>query len=305
MELMTGKHVFITGGTGFIGQALCPWLDQQGYRITVLSRQSEEHVRRLCGPRVKSISKLSDLHHIGAIDAIINLAGENIAAKRWTEIRKAELRVSRVALTRDLCRYVARLTHIPAVMISGSAIGYYGDNGSHELTEANPPGDDFAAHLCADWEHAARELERQRVRVCLLRTGVVLAPEGGALARLLLPFRMGLGGIIGDGKQWMSWIDRDDLCRLIGFLLENPMARGPVNAVAPYPATNRAFTHILAETLHRPTLLPIPAKLMMLLMGESASLILGSQRVIPDHALALGFKFQHESLESAFSTYFR
>lgn len=301
---MTGKHVFITGGTGFIGQALCPWLDQKGYRITVLSRKNEEQVRQLCGPRVKSISKLSDMHHIGAIDAIINLAGESIASRRWSELRKSELRTSRIALTRDLCRYVTRLTHTPAVMISGSAIGYYGDAGSTELTESSPPGSDFAAHLCADWEHAAREAERQRIRVCLLRTGVVLSPKGGALARMLLPFRMGMGGIVGDGKQWMSWIDRDDLCRLIGFLLENPMARGPVNAVAPYPATNRAFTHVLAEALHRPTLMPVPAKLLKLAMGESASLLLGSQRVMPDHALALGFKFQHESLESAFSSYF-
>lgn len=301
---MTEKHVFITGGTGFVGQALCPWLDQQGYRITVLSRQSEERVKQRCGPRVKSISKLSDIHHIGAIDAIINLAGESIAAKRWSDLRKAELRASRISLTRELCRYVARLTHMPSVMISGSAIGYYGDAGNNELPEGSLSGRDFAAQLCVDWEHAAREVERHRIRVCLLRTGVVLSPEGGALARMLIPFRLGLGGIIGDGKQWMSWIDRHDLCRLIGFLMENPMASGPINAVAPYPATNRAFTHILAEALHRPTLFPVPAKLLTLLMGEAASLILGSQRVVPDHALALGFKFEHESLESAFASYF-
>ncbi len=301
---MAGKHVFITGGTGFIGQALCEWLDRQGYRITVFSRQSEEKVRELCGPRVKAISKLSDLHHIGAIDAIVNLAGENIASRRWTEMRKSELRTSRVAFTRDLCRHLGNLTHKPGVMISGSAIGYYGSCGSTELTEDCLPGSDFAAQLCADWEHTAREAERQRIRVCLLRIGVVLSPKGGALARMLLPFKLGLGGIIGDGKQWMSWIDRDDLCRLILFLIENPVARGPINGVAPYPATNRAFTHILAETLRRPTLLPVPAKLLTLALGEAATLLLGSQRVLPENALALGFKFEYESLESAFARYF-
>lgn len=302
---MSGKHVFITGGTGFIGQALCDWLDKQGYRITVFSRQSEDKVRELCGPRVKAIGKLGDLHHIGAIDAIINLAGENIASRRWTDLRKAELRASRIAFTRDLCRHIGNLTHKPAVMISGSAIGYYGDSGNTELTEICMPGHDFAAQLCADWEHAAREAERQRIRVCLLRIGVVLSPKGGALARMLLPFKLGLGGIIGDGKQWMSWIDREDLCRLIQFLIENPVARGPVNAVAPYPATNRAFTHTLAESLRRPTLLPVPAKLLTLALGEAATLLLGSQRVMPEHALALGFRFQHESLESAFAHYFQ
>lgn len=301
---MADKHVFITGGTGFIGTALCALLDKQGYRITVLSRKNEEQVRRLCGPRVKSISRLSDLHHIGAIDAIVNLAGEGIADKRWTEMRKAELRLSRVSLTRELCRYVARLTHMPSVMISGSAIGYYGNAGATELTENCPPGEDFAAQLCADWEHAARDVERLRIRLCQLRIGLVLSPEGGALAKMLLPFRLGLGGIIGDGKQWMSWIDRQDLCRLIVFLIETPLARGPVNAVAPYPATNRAFTHLLAETLHRPTLLPVPSKLLTLAMGEGASLVLGSQRVLPDHALVLGFRYEHESLESAFTAYF-
>lgn len=302
---MTEKHIFITGGTGFVGQALCPWLDQQGYRVTVFSRQHEDQVRRLCGQRVKTIGKLKELHHIGAIDAIVNLAGESIADKRWSELRKAELRASRISLTRELCRYVSRLTHLPDIIISGSAIGYYGDAGNNELHEDMPAGDDFAAHLCADWEDAARAAEREGIRVCLLRTGLVLDPTGGALRRLLLPFRFGLGGIIGDGKQWVSWIDRGDLCRLIGFLIENPIAHGPFNAVAPYPATNRGLTHTLAEALHRPTLLPVPAGLLKMIMGESAAILLNSQRVVPDKALTLGFRFQHESLESAFSSYFK
>lgn len=302
---MAQKHIFVTGGTGFIGQALCQWLDQQGYRVTVFSRRGEDHVQRVCGHRIKAVSKLSDMHHIGAIDAIVNLAGEGIAKKRWSELRKAELRASRISLTRELCKCITKLTHKPNILISGSAIGYYGDTGNNELHEDMPPGVDFAANLCSNWEDAAREAEKQGVRVCTLRIGVVLDPDGGALKRMLLPFKFGLGGIIGDGKQWMSWIDRGDLCRLIGFLIENPIARGAINAVAPYPATNRAYTHILAEALHRPTLLPVPAKVIRMLLGEASSLVLGSQRVVPDRALALGFKYQHESLESAFSTYFK
>ncbi|CBL44506.1 conserved hypothetical protein [gamma proteobacterium HdN1] len=301
---MADKHIFITGGTGFIGQALCAWLHERGYRVTVLSRKKEEQVRQLCGPQVRSISKLSELHHIGAIDAVVNLAGESMLSGRWTELRKTELRMSRISLTRELCHYLAKLTHKPSVLISGSAIGYYGNAGAEELTEESPPGMDFASQLCADWEHAAREAELLRIRVCAIRIGIVLSPEGGMLSRIIMPFRLGLGGIIGDGRQWMSWIERHDLCRLITFLIETPRAQGPVNAVAPYPATNRAFTHLLAETLRRPTLLPIPAKLLALILGEAASLVLGSQHVIPEKAMALGFRFQHESLESAFSAWY-
>jgi uncharacterized protein (TIGR01777 family) len=301
---MSSLHVFITGGTGFVGRALCRVLDAAGCRVTVLSRQDATTVSRLCGGSVRGIASLQELHHIGAIDAVVNLAGESIAEGRWTSRRKDVLRNSRIELTRQLSDTLSRLTHKPSVLISGSAIGFYGDCDQQEVDETSPPGDDFAAHLCRDWEAVAREAEDMGIRVCTLRIGLVLDPSGGALQKMLPAFRFGLGGMIGRGQQWMSWIDRADLCRLILFLIQTPTARGPFNATAPYPASNRTFTHALGEALRRPTLFTVPSLALKLAMGEASSLLTTGQKVMPRKAMAAGFQYRHDSLESAFASYF-
>ena len=301
---MSSLHVFITGGTGFVGRALCRVLDAAGCRVTVLSRQDSAAVARVCGGNVRPIASLAELHNIGAIDAVVNLAGESIAEGRWTSRRKEILRNSRIGLTHQLCDTLSRLTHKPSVLISGSAIGFYGDCGQQDVDENSPPGDDFAAGLCKDWESAAREAESLGIRVCTVRIGLVLDPSGGALQKMLPAFRLGLGGMIGKGQQWMSWVDRGDLCRLILFLIQNPSARGPFNATAPYPANNRGFTHALGEALHRPTLFTVPSLALKVAMGEASSLLTTGQKVLPRKAAAAGFQYRHESLESAFAAYF-
>lgn len=298
------RRVLVTGGTGFIGRALCGHLLDAGWRLTVLSRQPGDRVRQLCGASADVISSLTQLTSIAPLDAVINLAGEGIADGRWTAARKQVLRDSRIALTQTLCRELTRLSHKPAVVISGSAVGYYGDGGDAELTEASPAGCDFAATLCSDWEQAVRPLEGLGIRVCRLRTGLVLHPDGGALQRLLFPAKLGLGAVIGTGRQFMAWITREDLCRLMLFLLERDAAQGAFNGVAPQPVTNRDFTVMLARALHRPAFLSVPAPLLKLGLGESASLLLASQRVVPRRAPALGFRFHHATLESALAGFF-
>lgn len=302
--MMAERQVLVTGGTGFIGRALCPALQQAGWQVTVLSRQPAERVRQLCGAGVTALASLTALASVGPLEAVINLAGEGIADGRWTARRKQVLRSSRIDLSQALCGALASLPHKPAVVISGSAVGYYGDGGDAELTETCPAGRDFAATLCADWEQAVLPLAAQGIRLCRLRIGVVLHPEGGALQRLLLPTRLGLGGVIGSGRQYMAWITREDLCRLMLFLLERSDAQGVFNGVAPQPVTNRAFTVALARALHRPVLLGVPALSLKFMLGESASLLLASQRVVPRQTLAQGFQFNHPTLDSALAAFF-
>lgn len=301
---MNTRQILVTGGTGFIGRALCRQLLDAGWHLTVLSRQSRSRVRQLCGNSVDGISSLTQLASIAPLDAVINLAGEGIADGRWTPARKQALRDSRIALTQALCRELARLPHQPAVVISGSAVGYYGDGGDAELTESSPAGRDFAATLCSDWEQAVQPLEVLGIRVCRLRTGVVLHPDGGMLQRLLLPAKLGLGAVIGSGRQFMAWITREDLCRLMLCLLERNEAQGAFNAVAPQPVTNRDFTVALARVLHRPAFLSVPAPVLKCALGESASLLLASQRVVPQRAQALGFCFHHATLMDALGGFF-
>jgi len=291
-------RTLITGATGFIGCALCHELRRQGHQLTVLARRPER-VATLCGPGIATFRSLTEWSPELHFDAVLNLAGEPIMARRWTAARKQVLWDSRVTLTAQLVERMAAAQRKPEVLISGSAIGVYGDQGDRTLDENSPGGSGFSAELCLAWEQAANAAEALGVRVCLLRTGLVTGKNGGFLARMLPPFKLGLGGRIGDGQQWMSWIHLADHVALTRFLLESPVARGAFNATAPQPVTNAEFTRELAKTIKRPAILPIPAWLLKLGAGEMAELLLGSQKVLPRKALASGFEFAFPNLEPA------
>jgi len=237
---------------------------------------------------------------LDSVDAVVNLAGASIAGGRWTKARKTELRASRVPPTQALVRTLAKLPRPPQVLVSASAIGYYGDRKDETLPESSGPGDDFLAGICREWEAAAMEAERAGIRTVTLRTGVVLAKDGGALPKMLTPFRLGVGGRLGSGKQWMSWITLADEVEVFCGAIANAQWRGPVNAASPYPVTNQEFTQMLAHVLHRPAIFPAPAFVLRLVLGEMAdALLLASQRVNPQKLAALGFSFGQPQLEPA------
>ncbi|MCW0391363.1 TIGR01777 family oxidoreductase [Xanthomonas sacchari] len=288
-------HVLVTGGTGFIGRALCPALLDAGHRVSVLTRAPARAARLL-----PAVQVLDDLQRAAPADAVINLAGEPLTEGRWSATRKRRFRTSRIGTTRALIDWMSGLdaAQRPGCLISGSAIGYYGDRGDEVLDETSTPGDDFAAQLCRDWEAEALRAQDLGVRTSLVRTGVVLGRDGGALARMLLPFRFGMGGRMGDGRQWMSWIHRDDQVGLLLWLLQQG-GEGAYDATAPAPATNAAFAQQLAATLHRPALLPMPAAALRLGFGEMAELLLGSQRVLPTRAQREGYVFRYPQLDAA------
>jgi uncharacterized protein (TIGR01777 family) len=290
--------VLITGGTGFIGSALTKSLVQQGHEVTVLSRNPHAIARR-CGPGVKELSSLKRIQPDDHYHVIVNLAGAPIFDALWTEERKKLIRDSRIGLTEQLVDCISRLKIKPELLISGSAVGYYGDQGDTLLTESSPALPDFSHQLCADWEAAAKKAETFGVRVCLIRTGLVIAAGGGLLQRMLLPFRLGFGGRLGNGKQWMSWIHRQDWINIAHYMMANSAMTGPYNATAPNPVTNCEFTRMLARRLNRPALFSVPALLLKMLPGGMSQLLLGSQRVLPERLLAEGFQFQYPDLTSA------
>lgn len=292
--------ILVTGGTGFIGKELCKALRKEGHEVAVLSRRPEK-VPALCGASVAAIGNLDQLTPEDRFDAIVNLAGEPIFGPRWTAQRKRVLWESRVGLTERLITYIGSAKHKPSVLISGSAIGYYGDRDDTVIDESVGCGDDFGAALCAAWERAAQQAERHGVRVCLLRTGLVIGRNGGFLQRMLPPFRLGLGGRIGDGRQWMSWVHLADHVAMTLTLLNSPQLRGPFNVTAPNPVTNLEFTQVLARMLKRPAILPVPAALLHLLLGEMAGLLLSSQRVLSARGREAGFNFAFEVLDDALS----
>ena len=288
-------HVLTTGGTGFIGHALCEHLLQAGHAPSVLTRDTASARARL--PAAARV--LATLDQARDVEAVVNLAGEPLMAGRWNAARKAEFRRSRLETTQALIAWMVRQSVRPRVLVSGSAIGYYGPREEEALDESATPGGDFAAQLCRDWETTAMQAEGLDVRTCRLRTGIVLAADGGALAKMLPPFRLGAGGPMGDGRQWMSWIHRDDLVRMIAWLLDHDHAGGAYNGTAPVPVTNRDFARTLGKALHRPAVLPTPAFALKAGLGEMAQLLLTGQRVLPAHALAEGFTFGCPTLESA------
>jgi uncharacterized protein (TIGR01777 family) len=295
-------NILITGGTGFIGKPLCTSLVKHGHSLTVLSRRPEL-VPKLCGATVNAVDSLDALTAEMHFDAIINVAGEGIVDKRWSKQRKQQLLDSRIQTTNQLIAFISRARQKPSVLVSGSAIGFYGDQGDELLTENSQitTSDDFAHQLCVEWEQAARKASNEGVRVCLLRTGLVVGKGGGFLQRMLAPFKLRLGGRIGDGQQWMSWIHRNDLISMIDMLLNASDLNGIFNATTPNPVTNHEFTQTLAKVLRRPAVFPVPAIVLKLAMGEMASLLLGGQRVIPQRFLDHGYQFQFEHLESALS----
>jgi len=291
-------HILLTGGTGLLGRQLCRLWQKQGHQLTVWSRRPRE-VTRLCGDSVRGIAHLNDLGE-EPVDAVINLAGAPIADRPWTRKRKVLLWDSRIGLTEQLLAWLERREQKPPLMISGSAVGWYGDGGERELDEtAQPVKEDFASKLCGAWEETAQRAEVLGVRVVLIRTGLVLSNEGGFLQRLLLPFKLGMGGPIGGGRQWMPWIHIQDQIAAIDFLLTKDDARGPYNVCAPSPVRNREFARSLAGVLHRPAFMPLPGIALKVLMGELSVLLLGGQKARPTRLEAAGFTFRFTELPAA------
>ncbi|EHG7581442.1 MULTISPECIES: TIGR01777 family oxidoreductase [Citrobacter] len=290
-------NILVTGGTGLIGGHLIPRLLALGHQVTVLTRSPEKARDRL-DSRVALWTTLDDKKQLDDVDAVINLAGEPIADKRWSSAQKERLCQSRWRITQKLADLINASETPPSVLISGSATGYYGDLGEVVVTEEEPPHNEFTHKLCARWEQIACTAQSDRTRVCLLRTGVVLAPKGGILGKMVPPFRLGLGGPIGNGRQYLPWIHVDDMVNGILWLLDNDL-RGPFNMVSPYPVRNEQFAHALGHALQRPAFVRVPATAIRLLMGESSVLVLGGQRALPKRLEAAGFAFRWYDLEEA------
>lgn len=291
--------VLVTGATGFIGRRLVQALTTAGHQVIVLVRDPARAATLT--PPFRLITGLSQLPDDTHIDAVVNLAGEPIANGIWTVAKRHRILASRLRMTGNVVRLIKRLNQKPHVLINGSAIGWYGLRGDETLTESADGLTCFSRQVCADWERAAVQAERFGVRVVRLRIGLVLGTEGGMLANMLVPFEYGLGGRFGSGQQWMSWIERDDLVRLIAHAIADPALAGAVNATAPEPVRNATFARELGRALHRPAFLAVPAAPLRLLGDLGAELLLGGQRVVPEKALKSGFVFRHANLRSALS----
>lgn len=291
-------HYLITGGTGLIGSALCQQLATMNHEITVLSRQPE-NVTTICGTNVHAVTSLQQLTENTHFDAVINLAGAPIADRHWSNKRKRVLEQSRIGITKELVDWLSHLENKPACLISGSAVGWYGNGANKRLTENSTFHDEYTHQLCEAWEQEASRAQDLGIRVCILRTGLVLSAKGGFLAKMLLPFKMGLGGRLGNGKQYMPWIHINDMIKLLVFLLNQQKANGVINACSPSPVSNKEFTQALAKQLHRPAFFPVPAWFLKLILAEMSQLLLTGQRAIPEKAQALGFKFDYTELSAA------
>lgn len=289
-------HVLVTGSSGLVGSALTPFLSEQGHHVTRLVRRASS------GPgiaRWDPVAGTIDREPLRGVQAVVHLAGESIIG-RWTGAKKTAIRESRVEGTRRLCDALLALSPPPATFLCASAVGFYGERGAQVLDEDSPPGSGFLTEVCREWERAANRAAEQGMRVVNLRLGIVLSRRGGALAKMLPPFRLGLGGVVGSGAQYWSWIALDDLLGAIHHALALPTLRGPVNVVAPRAVTNREFTRVLGRVLRRPTLVPVPAFGVKLLMGEMGQeLLLAGTRVEPRRLLATGYQFQFPELDGA------
>jgi hypothetical protein len=291
-------RVLVSGSNGLVGHALTAHLNKGGHETVALRRAKvalpSDHLMW------EPIRRQTWEQDIGPVDAVVHLAGENIAAHRWTRNVKQRIHDSRILGTEQLCRYLANLTEKPGVLVAASAVGYYGDRGDEFLTEKSAPGTGFLADVCRDWEAACLPAAQAGIRVVNLRIGMVLAQNRGVLAKLLPIFRLGLGGRLGGGNQWTSWIALEDLIGVIERALFDSSLKGPVNAVSPNPVTNREFTQILGRVLHRPAVFVLPAALLRAAKGEMAdSLLLASARVKPSRLLEIGFQFRHPDLGTA------
>lgn len=302
-------HIVIAGGSGFLGRALTQALTSDGHDVSVLTRQaparstSQPHLAHVVwnpngqsGPWATAVNRA---------DAVVNLAGESIAAKRWSAAQKQKLRDSRLLATRSLVNAIRDAPTTPRVLVSGSAVGYYGDRGEETLTETSPPGSDFLAELATAWEAAANETAHL-TRVALIRTGIVLDRREGALPKMLPPFFMFAGGPLGAGTQYMPWIHKDDWVSLMVWTIITQEARGPLNATSPHPVTNREFSSALGRAMKRPSLLPAPAFALRLALGEMAdALLLSGQRALPVRATDLGFPFRYLNIDEALADILR
>ena len=292
-------RVAVSGSTGLVGSEVVAALSAAGHEVARV-------VRRAPAPGEKAVRWDPEQGEVDAaglegLDAVVHLAGENIASGRWNAARKAAIRDSRVNGTRLLCGTLAGLARPPKTLVCASAIGYYGDRGEELLTEESPPGAGFLPEVCREWEAATEAAMRKGIRVVALRIGVVLSPRGGALSRMLPPFRAGLGGVFGNGRQYVSWVALDDLAGIVLHALQSGELRGPVNAVAPRPVTNREFTEALGKVLLRPTLLPVPAFALRLAVGREMAdaLLLASARVVPRRLEETGYPFRFPELGAA------
>ena len=288
-------HILITGGSGFLGTALIQRLLQEQHSITVTSRHPEQFP--LSHPLL-TVTTLKKLESIGYADIVINLAGAGIADKRWTEQRKSDLLQSRLQTTQALINWFKQLAVKPQQFLSGSAIGWYGPHDHNIINESSTAQAGFTHELCQQWEHCALQAQDLGISTSLLRTGVVLDQSGGMIQRLKPIYQLGLGGKIGSGQQWMSWITREDWINAVLFLIQHPLS-GPVNLVAPTPVTQAQFAKDFAQALHRPAWLPMPTFMAKLVFGEMSHLFLDSQRIIPERLNQAGFKFQQPDLPQA------
>jgi uncharacterized protein (TIGR01777 family) len=321
--------VVVTGSSGFIGAPLCRELATAGHKVVALSR-NEASARKAIGtlkveiirtagsvPTVRLTGTVGTvgtgiqvvrwdpgageipLSAIEGADAIVNLAGESVAAGRWTRERKERILTSRIQAVRGLIETIRKAANPPKVLVNASAIGFYGPHGDEEIREDDPPGDDFLARVGVAWEAEARKAEALGLRVVLVRLGVALGEDGGALARMVAPFKLFLGGPMGTGRQWFSWIHRDDVIGIIRFALEHAEIQGPVNATGPEPLTMRDFSKTLGKVLGRPSWLPVPGFLLRTALGEVSDMLLTGQRVLPARATAAGYRFRFETAEAA------
>lgn len=290
--------IFITGGTGLVGSHLIPRLLQENHTVTVLSRNIEK-AQAILGNNLEFCDSLERLTSLDEYDAVINLAGEPIAGKRWTELQKQRLCQSRWQITKKLTQLIKSGENPPQIFISGSAIGYYGNKEDVIITEDTEPHEEFTNKLCKAWEAFAMEAESSKTRVCLLRTGIVLSSKGGMLAKILPVFKLGLGGTMGSGKQYISWIYIEDMVGIINFLLTAPHVKGAVNMTSPSPVTNKEFSKTLAKVLKRPCIFNVPSVIISLFMGEASTLLLDGQRAIPKKLELNKYQFRYKDIQSA------
>jgi hypothetical protein len=296
MAAATVKTVALSGSTGLVGRALTPLLTSNGMMVRPLVRKKSSDASAIL---MDVASQKIEAEKLEGVDAVVHLAGENIG-ERWSAAKKKAIRESRVLGTRLLCETLAKLSRKPSVLVCASATGFYGERGDEVLTENCAPGGGFLADVCKEWEAATQAAEAAGIRVVRVRLGIVLAPGGGALAKMLLPFKLGVGGVLGSGNQFWSWIELDDVIGAIRHALLTPSISGAVNLTAPTPATNREFTKALGRVLSRPTILPAPAFALKMMLGEMAKeLLLTSTRAVPDVLQKTGYVFRYPELDGA------
>ncbi len=301
-------QIVVAGATGFIGRPLCAALADAGHRVTALARDPAKASGRFpAGTQILAwdMKKPDEWQRaVGESEAVVNLAGESVAAQRWTPAFKQRLIRSRIETTRALVEAIRAAERPGICLVNASAVGYYGDRGDAVVTEQTPPANTFLGQLSVDWEGEARQAEKAGARVVLLRIGIVLGEGGGALEKMVTPFKLFVGGPLGNGRQWFPWIHRDDVVGMTVWALENPQVRGPLNVTAPNPVTMREFARALGRVLHRPAFVPAPGFALRLLLGEFAGSLLTGQKAIPEAAQRLGYAWKYPDLEAALRTIF-